>query len=543
MVRMSPLLSRRLEFASATGIAASFWALAALVHVKLQGGVTELLVLGAMLLCCLLLLAFLSRRRWKSLGTPGWLLLASIASYLFISCAAALVSGVELATKDVARQGFFFLVTVAAMLGGGWMLERIGAEKLLKWMLAILATSCAVVLASPLLRDIGALPDYQHPYRMTGTFSDPNDGGFMACMTVALALAFRSNGRQRALGCLALAAGCAAGLASFSFTAAIVLGGMLTLFLLLNVRRPRQDLLHTGLTLLCLACVLVWLIVGPLVVNTHQAWVDDPYEAKRVGDPVAVRLVDNKLHKADDYPAHSWRWQRADATLGDVNAPADATWNHIEGARLPNYIPAEADRGKFLRAVAYYEKNGRTHDARTTAIGPIAPASAATTPDANAPAHAPTQSGEAKAASTGIGPLSRRMLLWKAAFNEVLESPVLGHGLYRFHYMEGVAGVPVGHQGKPAGVHNVYLMLVGEAGVVPLALYLLALLFLMRLLWTVPKSLGRDMAVGWAIVLGIYGLTFHHLLTMGAGNFVFGLSCAVAAFLGDKQRESGRAGA
>ena len=254
---MLPLLWRRLEFASVACIAASFWMLAVLVHIKLQGGVTERFVLGTMLLCCLLLLGFVGWRCWKSLGKPGWLLLASIASYLFISSAASLASGVELSIKDVARQGFFFLVTLAAMLGGRWLLERIGAEMLLMWTLAILAASCTVVLASPLLRDIGVLPDYQHPYRMTGAFSDPNDAGFMACTTAALALAFQSNGRRRALGCVALMLGCAAALASFSFMAAIVLGGMLILFLLANVRRLRRDVLRTGTTALCLAGVLV----------------------------------------------------------------------------------------------------------------------------------------------------------------------------------------------------------------------------------------------------------------------------------------------
>ncbi len=82
-----------------------------------------------------------------------------------------------------------------------------------------------------------------------------------------------------------------------------------------------------------------------------------------------------------------------------------------------------------------------------------------------------------------------------------------------------------------------YLMLAGEAGMIPLALYLLALFFLMRLLWTVPKSLGRDSVVGWVIVMGLYGLPFHHLLTMGAYNFIIGSACATAAFLVQRQRD------
>ena len=543
MLQLVPFLWRRLEFSSVPCIAFSFWALAVLVHVKLQGGVMKPLVLGAMLLCCLLLLGFVDLRWWKSLGAPGWLLLAAIASYLFISSGTSLAADAELSTKDVLRQAFFFLVTLAAILGGRGLLERIGVETLLKWTLVILAASCAVVLASPWLRDIGVLPEYRHPYRMTGTFSDPNDAGFVACMTAALALAFQSNGRQRPLGCLAVVLGCAAGLVSFSFTAILVLGGMLILFLVLNVRRLRRDLLHTGLTVLCIAGVLVWLISGAPVVNTHQAWIDDPYDAKRVGDTITVFLVDNKPHRADDYPANSWRWQRADARPGDVDTPDDATWTNIEGALSPNYTPADEDGGKFLRAWVSYEKDGMTHQVQTMAIGPIMAASAATATDASAPLHLLKPPGETVEAFRGkadfnIGsgrPLSRRMFLWGMGFDKVLESPIAGHGLFQLQNMEGA---PVGHQGTPAGVHNVYLMLSGEAGMIPLVLYLLALFFLMRLLWTVRKSLGRDSVVGWVFVMALYGLTAHHLLTMGAYNFVIGLACAMTAFLVQRQRDS-----
>ncbi len=542
MLQLVPFLWRRLEFASAPCIALSFWALAVLVHVKLQGGVIKPLVLGAVLLCCLLLLGFVNLRWWKFLGTPGLFLLASIATYLFISSGVSLATDAELSTKDVLRQAFFFLVTLAAILGGRWLLERIGAERLLKWTLVILMASCAVVLASPWLRDMGVLPEYRHPYRMTGTFTDPNDAGFIACMTAVLALAFRSNGQQRPLACLALVLGCAAGLASFSFTVILVLGGMLILFLLLNVRRLRQDLLHTGLTVLCMVGVLVWLIPGAPVVNTHQAWIDDPYEAKRVGDTITVSLVDNKPHRADEYPANSWRWQRADARPGDVDTPDDATWTNIEGALSSNYTPADEDGGKFLRAWVSYEKNGMTHRVQTEAIGPIMAAPAATATDASAPLHllkAPGETVEALGSkddsTSGSGrSLSRRMLLWRMGFDKVLESPIAGHGLFQLHYMEGA---PVGHHGRPAGVHNVYLMLSGEAGMIPLALYLLSLFFLMRLLWTVPKSLGRDLVVGWGVLMALYGLTACHLFTMGAYNFVIGLACATAAFLVQRQRD------
>ena len=540
MLQLIPPLWRRLEFASAPCVTFSFWALAVLAHVKLQGGVIEPLVLGTMLLCCLLILGFVGLHWWKSLGAPGWLLLASIASYLFISSATSLATGVELMTKDVARQGFFLLVTLAALLSGRWLLERVGVETLLKWTLVILMASCAVVLASPVLRDVGVLPEYLLPYRMTGTFSDPNDAGFISCMTAVLALAFQANERKRRLGYLALVLGCAAGLSSFSFTAAIVLGAMLILFLLLNVRRLRQDLLHTGLTVLCMAGVLVWLIPGTPLGHVGGAWIVDPYQAKGVGDTITVFLVSDESHRADDNPVSPWRWQRADARRGDVNAPDDATWTNIEGALSRDYTPADEDESKFLRAYVSFEKNGRTHRVQTMAIGPITAASSATATDANALL---SERGEIVAAlsnaddSNGsIGRTrSRRVLLWEMGFNKAIESPIVGHGLYQLHYMEGA---PIGNQGRPTGVHNVYLMLLGEAGIVPLAIYLLALFFLMRLLWAAPKSLGRDLVVGWAVVMGLYGLTSHHLLTMGAYNFVIGIACAMAAFLVQKQRRT-----
>ncbi len=544
MFPLIPPLWKRLEFASAACIAVSFWALAVLSHIKLQGSVIEPLVLGAMLLCCLILLGFVNLRRWKSLGTPGLLLLASIASYLCISSVASLANGAELLPENLARQGFFLAVTLAAILGGRWLLDRIGAETLLKWTLVLLAASCAVILASPLLRDIGVLPEYWIPYRLTGTFTDPNDAGFIACLTVALALAFQSNGRQRPLGYLALALGCAAGLAAFSNTAVIAMGGMLILFLPLNARRLRQDLWHTGLTVLLLAAILVWLLVSAQVilsfpkletpetptVNTGGAAIADASVVKRVGDTVTVYLVNDRPHRADDNPVNPWQWQHADPRPGDAYTPDDDTWSNIEGPRSYRYTLVDEDGGKFLRASVTYEKNGIMHRAQTEAIGPIMATSAAT-----ALAHRLEKSCETTLSTESLvcdSGLSKRMLLWDMGFNKALESPIIGNGLYQLHYIEGA---PIGNQGTPTGVHNLYLMLFGEAGIIPLALYLLALFFLMRLLWTVPKSLGRDVVVGWVLVMALFSLAFHHLLTMGAYNFAIGLTCATAAFLAQKQ--------
>ena len=576
MLQLVPLLWRRLESASVACIArrteslqttlsaVAFWTLAVIALTNLRYAhlwgmpQVEVVIAQTTMACCVLLVGLVGARcviawlksgslvslRGALGGTPGMLLFAAVASYLSIGAA---VLGVEAISQPemvgkLKYRVLQFGVFVAAAAGGRAVLERSGAERLLKWTLVILAATCASVLASPWLHDMGMLLEYRHPYRLTGIVGDPNQVGFIACMTAVLALAFQSNGRQRPLGYLALVLGCAAGLASFSFTAILVLGGILILFLLLHVRRLRQDLLHTGLTVLCMVGVLVWLIPGAPFVNTHQAWIDDPYGTKRVGDTITGSLVDNKPHRADDYPANSWRWQRADARLGDVDTPDDATWTNIEGALSPNYTPAEEDGGKFLRAWVSYEKNGRTHRVRTEAIGPIMAASAATATDANAPLPLLKElgetveafRGEADANNSSWRKLSRRMLLWRVGFNKVLESPIAGHGLFQFHHIEGA---PIGFHGKPAGVHNAYLLLVGEAGMIPLALYLLALFFLMRLFWIVPKSLGRDLVVGWVVVIALYGLPYHYLLTTVVANFLVGLACATAAFLVQRQRD------
>ncbi len=121
----------------------------------------------------------------------------------------------------------------------------------------------------------------------------------------------------------------------------------------------------------------------------------------------------------------------------------------------------------------------------------------------------------------------KRSLLWRMGLDMFLESPIIGNGVGRLYYMDGT---PVGyHHGRPLGVHNLYLLLAGEAGIVPLSLYLLFLFSLMRLHWTAPSSLARDSIVGWAIVMALYNMAFQHLLSIGAHMFLFGLSCALAS--------------
>ena len=256
------LLLRRSEPLHATLIATAFWMLAALALTNLRSvhlwGLphTKAVATWVIAACCALLFGLVGARcmvacrESRSLapiygtlgGAPGLLLFSALASYVAIG---ASVLGVEtIGEPDMAsrlrNQIFFLGVLAAAMLGAGAVLERIGAERLLKGVLAVLIASCALILASPVLRDLGILQPYRIPSRMTGAFEDPNDASLAACMTVALAAVALTNGRWLALGWLGLAVGVAASLATVSRIALVVCGVLAVVLLLLNIRGGRK---------------------------------------------------------------------------------------------------------------------------------------------------------------------------------------------------------------------------------------------------------------------------------------------------------------
>ena len=264
-------LLRRSESLQATLIAVAFWTLAVIALTNLRYlhlwelPQVEVIIARAAMACSVLLLGLVGVRcvmAWRNSGslapirrtlgaTPGMVLFAAVASYLAIG---ASVLGVE-AIREPDTAGslryhvLHFGVLVAAAAGGRAVLERSGAERLLQGVLVILIAGCAIILASPVLRDLGILPPYRLPFRLTGAFVDPNEASLAACMTVALAAALLTNGGPRTLGWLGLVAGVAASLATVSRTALFVLGALAVVFLLINVRgRPRPFVLVLGAT-------------------------------------------------------------------------------------------------------------------------------------------------------------------------------------------------------------------------------------------------------------------------------------------------------
>ena len=253
-------------------IAVAFWALAIIALTSLQTlhlwGMPQVVgvIARATMACVVILVGLVGIRclfAWRKSGSsvpvlsalggmPGVLLFGAVASYLAIGVVVMDEASWQPGTAEGLKYAVLsFGVLVAAAIGGRAVLERAGVGRLLQGVLVVLIASCAVILASPVLRDLGILAPYRIPFRLTGAFGNPNDPGLVACMTAALAAAFLTNGGPRALGWLGLVAGVAAGLGTASRTALVVLGAMAVLFLLLNVRgRPRGFVLAVAGTVL-----------------------------------------------------------------------------------------------------------------------------------------------------------------------------------------------------------------------------------------------------------------------------------------------------
>ena len=262
---------RRSEPLRTALIAAAFWTLAVIALTNLRylhlWGLpqVEAVVARGTMVCCVLLFGLvgvrcvMACRKSGSLvpirktlgGTPGLLLFGAVASYLAIGASVLGIEAVrEPDTAEFLKYHVLLLgVLAAAAVGGRAVLERTGVERLLQGVLVILIAGCAVILASPILRDLGILAPYRLPFRLTGAFDEPNNAGLAACVTVTLAAALLTNGGPRLLGWLGLAAGIAASLATASRTALAVLGALAVVFLLINVRsKPRTFVLAWAAT-------------------------------------------------------------------------------------------------------------------------------------------------------------------------------------------------------------------------------------------------------------------------------------------------------
>ena len=120
-----------------------------------------------------------------------------------------------------------------------------------------------------------------------------------------------------------------------------------------------------------------------------------------------------------------------------------------------------------------------------------------------------------------------RSLLWGMGLEEAMESPWLGSGLGTQHRLDGAW---FNAQGDLLGVHNQYLILLGEAGVLPALLFVAFLVAALRAGGRANAAYWTLTAVsGWALVVAVFSMSFHTVLTQRACNFILGLSCAAMA--------------
>ena len=512
------------------------------------------------LVCCLLVLALAGARAWKAPGAPGAWIAATVASWLVIGGAVSLsdADGAHPeALRTALRQVFFLVVLLAAAVGGRAVLRRVGTEQFLQGVLAILIASCVAVPLTPLLRDLGVLPVYRLPHRLPGVFTHHADAGFLGCMTAVLALALlRADGRRR-LAYAGLAAGYGAVLASTSRTAAVTCAVVFPFFLTSKGLGSRRPLLR-WLLAPALAGLAAYQAGHPL-----RTWLHHPFHGEASCSPAArddnpglrrdcAALLASRdvlaggaaLNWKESTPLRSWtgvtlieapaRVGRLDLRRMDLRGRIPPELGglsalrvlRLTGNRLTGPIPPELGNLVHLRVLAL-DANALT-GAVPPELGRLGNLAELRLEGNALTGPAPPTPGATRLGAT----LGRRVRLWRIGLDRFLESPVVGNGIHTLSLH--MKGAPAGYTGEPAGVHNLYLLLAGEAGLVPLALYLGFLCSLLRLHWTAPRSPAADTVVGWAIVLVLKGAADNVLLTLGVSMFLTGLACALAAEVRDR---------
>ena len=118
-----------------------------------------------------------------------------------------------------------------------------------------------------------------------------------------------------------------------------------------------------------------------------------------------------------------------------------------------------------------------------------------------------------------------RWSLWSLGLSQISESPFFGHGITHLHRLEAA---PVCQRGTICGVHNSYLMLWGEAGIIPLILLLLFIGSLLWTCWTRPGSVSSNAVAGSTLVFAVACMTADGELYSVRSASLIGLSCAMA---------------
>ena len=117
---------------------------------------------------------------------------------------------------------------------------------------------------------------------------------------------------------------------------------------------------------------------------------------------------------------------------------------------------------------------------------------------------------------------SNRADLASLGFEKIGERPILGTGLGSFHHLLDAGS----KTGDDVGIHNIYIRIWGEGGLLPFALFML---FLGVSAWKslfIPSPWIRMTALSLWSTLSITGLTSHNILEVNLLGALVGFMCA-----------------
>lgn len=115
--------------------------------------------------------------------------------------------------------------------------------------------------------------------------------------------------------------------------------------------------------------------------------------------------------------------------------------------------------------------------------------------------------------------IEARWELWRYGLERSAENLLVGQGLRE---------LDADTTWQFPGVHNVYIMLLGEAGAVTLLLWLLFSYRVLRIVVAAEPSLERSLLGLTFLVIVVFGLSFNHVWFLGLYSVVMGLTAALA---------------
>lgn len=231
-----------------TLVGLAFWGLAIAVLLNFNHLANMIFGVGwgvtaAIATCCVVLFVVARVPLRASLGTPGYLFVAALLSYILIGFAVAVLVGFPPLAFNLSRPTRVVvgaLVVVASAAGATVLLKQVGVDLLLRGMAFVFAAMCCLILLTPLLQDHvyqTMVAHWRYSPRWGGPYKDPVIAGLAACNAAVLGLTLLNSPSSRHLGTLTVILGTAAMLVTYSRTAAVALVLAAAYFLLVRTAR------------------------------------------------------------------------------------------------------------------------------------------------------------------------------------------------------------------------------------------------------------------------------------------------------------------